>query len=249
MTDSLDPAARLHGLLDYCRRNNGNHQLASQWGSYLQVSPDSVDYVQALAQMTLLPGQMRAAFATLTDRGVPIPFAFFLEPLPTIEKALAFGVQNQAGPVSQFVQQYSEGQVDRVLSASAILRDYAASKVSDADLLDTVEVTGTELADLLADDDTLEPDVRELLHALADGLRRSVQTYKMTGAEGVARERDLLVGRLRMNTGLSEHVRNHPKVVEVVGRFLERTTMVATFFTTAVDAGVDVQKIIQQITG
>lgn len=57
---------------------------------------------------------------------------------------------------------------------------------------------------------------------------------------------------MRMNTGLSEHVRNHPEVVEVVevvGRFLERTTMVATFFTTAVDAGMDVQKVIQQITG
>lgn len=249
MTDSLDPAARLHGLLDYCRQNNGSHQLAGLWASYLEVSPDSVDYVQALAQMMLLPGQVRAAFATLSARKVPVPFWFFLEPLTPIEKALAYGVRNQAGPVSQFVQRYSEGQVDRVLSASAILRDYAASPVPDGDLIDVVETTGTELADLLVNDETLEPDVRELLHALADGLRRSAQTYKMTGAEGVARERDLLVGRLRMNTGLREHVRSHPKVVEVVGRFLERTTVVATFFTTAVDAGEDVQKIIQQITG
>ncbi|MDK8172283.1 hypothetical protein QP735_07035 [Curtobacterium citreum] len=120
--------------------------------------------------------------------------------------------------------------------------------MSDADLLDTVTSTATELADLLADDDTLEPDVRELLFSLADGLRRSAQTFKMTGAEGVARERDLLVGRLTTNVGLREHVRSHPRAVEVIGRFLTRTTLVASFFTTAVDAGEDVQKIIQAIT-
>ncbi|WIB65361.1 hypothetical protein [Curtobacterium sp. MCBD17_040] len=248
MTDSLDPAARLHGLLDHCRQHSGVQSLSSTWGTYLEVAPNTVDYVQAVAQLVLLPGEVRTAFANLKNQGVSIPYDFFLEPLPSIEGALAFGVQGQSGQTVDFVLRYSEAQTDRILGASALLKGHAASPVDASSLLETVASTADDLSALLADDDTLEPEVRELLYSLADGLRRTAQTFKISGAEGVARERDLLVGRLAMNNGLQQEVGRHTKVMDVIARFLRSTAFVASFFTTAVTADEDVEKIIRAIT-
>jgi len=248
MPESLDPAARLHGLLDNCKLGNGGVRTGAQWAAYLDVDEESVDYIQAVAQLALLPGQVRAAFASLRDTGVTIPYDFFLEPLPAIENAIYYGVQNQSGQLVHFIQRYSDAQVDRILSASALLKDHTAPPVDATDLLSTVASTADELSTLLADDTTLEPNVCDLLYALADGLRRTAQTFKMTGPEGVARERDLLVGRLAASSGLRENVGRHNNVVALITRFLKGTERVSSFFNTAVEAGDGVDNIIQAIT-
>lgn len=248
MPESLDPAARLHGLLDHCKQTNGGQRTGTQWASYFQLNEDSVAYIQAVAQMALLPGQVRAAFESLRAANVPIPYDFFLEPLPDIEAAIYHGVQNQSGQLVHFVGKYTDAQVDRILAASALLKQHAGPPVDATDLLDTVAATADELSTLLADDTTLEPDVRTLLYTLADGLRRTAQTFKMTGTEGVAQERDLLVGRLSANPGLQQNVRRHPNVVAVLARFLKGTERAASFYSTAVEAGDGVENIIQAIT-
>jgi hypothetical protein len=248
MPESLDPAARLHGLLAHCKRNNGGHRVGTEWASYLEIDEDSVDYIQAVAQMALLPGQVRTAFASLPDAGGMIPYDFFLEPLPDIEEAIYYGVQNQSGQLTHFVAKFSDAQVDRILSASALLKRHAASPADATDLLDTVASTADELSTLLADDTTLEPDVRALLYTLADGLRRTVQTFKMTGAEGIAQERDLLIGRLSANPGLRQNVSRHPNVVAALARLLRGTERAASFYNTTVEAGDSVQGIIQALT-
>lgn len=248
VTETLDPAARLHGLLDHCRRNNGSHALSQSWSSYLGLDPSSVAYVEAVAQMCVLPDQVRSAFDGLQSKGVSIPYKFFLEPLGELRAALIFGAQNQSGETGAFVQRYTEAQTERVLAASALLAGHSPQPADASDLLTTVASTADELSALLADDDTLEPDVRALLYSLADGLRRTAQTYNVTGAEGVAQERDLLVGRLATNPGLADNVRHHPEVMTVLVRFLEKTLRVASFFTTAVTVGEDVEKIVRAIT-
>ncbi|WIE79078.1 hypothetical protein [Curtobacterium sp. MCSS17_016] len=248
MPESLDPAARLHGLLDHCKRKNGGQRTGAEWASYLEVDEDSVDYIQAVAQMALLPGQVRTAFAGLPDTGGMVPYDFFLEPLPAIESAIYFGVQNQSGQLVHFVGKYSDAQVDRILSASALLKRHAGSPADATDLLDAVASTADELSTLLADDTTLEPDVRALLYTLADALRRTAQTFKMTGAEGVAQERDLLIGRLLANTELRQNVSRHPNVVTVLARLLRGTERAASFYNTTVEAGDGIHGVIQAIT-
>lgn len=248
MTESPDPAARLHGLLDDCKRSNGSQRTGGQWAAYFELEEDSVAYIQTLAQVALLPVEIREAFESLRAAGATVPYDFFLEPLPQLEAAIYFGVQNQRAQLMHFAQKYSDTQVAVLAAASATLKAHAAPSVDASDLLDTVAAIADDLSTLLADDDTLEPDVRALLYTLADGLRRSAQTFKMTGTEGIAQERDLLIGRLLANPGLQRNVRRHSNVVAVIARFLRGTERAASFYNTAVEAGDGVQGMIQSIT-
>ncbi len=181
MAESLDPAARLHGLLDYCKNvASQSSRTGGQWANYLGLDEDSVAYIQALAQVTLLPTEVRSAFEGLRAAGATVPFDFLLEPLSEIEEAIFYGVQTQSSQLSGFTGKYTAASVAIVAAASATLKAHAGPPVDATDLLDTVAATADDLSTLLADDDTLEPDVRTLLYTLADGLRRSAQTFKMT---------------------------------------------------------------------
>jgi hypothetical protein len=249
MPESLDPAARLHGLLAYCKHDaSQSSRIGRQWATYFDLEEDSVAYIQALAQVALLPGEVRSAFEGLRASGATAPFDFLLEPLPDIEEAIFIGVGNQSSQLSGFSGRYTDTHVALVAAASATLKAHAGPPADATDLLDTVAATADDLSALLADDDTLEPDVRTLLYTLADGLRRTAQTFKMTGSEGIAQERDLLIGRLSANPGLQRNVRRHSNVVALLVRFLTGTERAASFYNTAVEAGDGVQGMIQSIT-
>ena len=249
MAESLDPAARLHGLFDYCKNvASQSSRTGGQWANYLGLDEDSVAYIQALAQVTLLPAEVRSAFEGLRAAGATVPFDFLLEPLSEIEEAIFYGVQTQSSQLSGFTGKYTAARDSINPPPSPRLKAHAGPPVDATDLLDTVAATADDLSTLLADDDTLEPDVRTLLYTLADGLRRSAQTFKMTGSEGIAQERDLLVGRLSTNPGLQRNVRRHSNVVALLVRFLRGTERAASFYNTAVEAGDGVQGMIQSIT-
>jgi len=248
MTTPIDPAGRLYRLLIHCKNEARRDSLAGTLAHYFGVESGSAAYLRALSQVVALPEEIRDAFSDLRMRGVHIAMEHFIGSLPQIEGAIAYGVENQNTSTEIFASQYSDADADRVGSASAILQAYSPEPADPSDILTTVIRTSDSLSNLLAEDSTLEPELRTLLYTLADALRRTAQTYKVSGVEAIAEERDLLIGRLSTSPVLREQVRAHPKVKDILAGFLSGTMAAATFFTTAVDAGEDVQKFIQAIT-
>jgi hypothetical protein len=241
-----NPAGRLHDFLSYCWNNGGARPLHTTWGSYLVGEEHfEVDYATAIAELSALPNQIRSAVEGL-PRNQATPTAFLLAQIPKLQSVLFFGLLNQTGQTTSFNAQYDQGDLARLEMTSEILGGLAPKGVT-ANVLGEIKRLGAEIAKLLAEDDSLEPDVRDLLFDLSDGIRRIVASYGVRGPESIARERDLLVGRLVNNPQLAARLFGHKEARHLVRDTVLAATVALTFFNTTADAAENAPKMIEHV--
>jgi hypothetical protein len=241
-----NPAGRLHRFLQYCYNNNENVQLHRVWKGYFGDS-DTVrrDYAGTLAEISSLPEQMRSAIEGLPS-SKSVPTAFLLSQIPELEGILAWGVLNQTASAAKFNERFGLGDLARLEVVSQILAGSAPTAVT-TDVLQEIGSLGLQITELLASDETLESDVRDLLFELSEGIRRTVFSYAVRGPESLARERDLLVGRLVNNPQLAAKLLGHKEARHLVRKTVLAATVAMTFFNTTEQTVENVPKMIQHV--
>lgn len=246
MEATNDPAGRLHEFLSYCRQNN-RHQARVQhiWSEYFAVDLGGVDYANALVAAISLPAQVRTALHSL-PLSATTPTAFLVDQLPRLEEALTWGLNNQSAGIGSFLEQYDDADVARVELMSHMLRGLAPAAVTQ-EVLDEISGLGEQIAHLVDGDETMEPDLRALLLDLANGIRSVVQSYAIRGPEALARERDLLIGRLLSNPDLAAKLRGHKTAYHLVRDTVLVATAALTFFNSGAQAMENAPKVIEHV--
>lgn len=241
-----NPAGRLHIFLEHCHGAPGAIPLASVWDGYFSDSYSGYDFATSMADLLSLPQQMRSAL-----EGVPtaptMPTAYLLEQLPNLEEVLRFGMFHLDSPTSAFQKRYSEADLVRVEMASHTLAGVAPQGLSE-DVLRDVASLASQLAKLLVEDNSLEPDVRDLLFDLSDGIRRVSESYQLRGAVAIARERDLLVGRLINDPQLAAKLLGHKEATHLVRNIFLATAAAMAFFNTSATTAENVPKMIDNVS-
>lgn len=240
-----NPAGRLHEFLDHCSQQSGQIRVSAIWSEYFQTEPESTDYAKALVDVLALPGQLRSALEG-APRSPTTPTEFLVRQLPKVEQALAWGFVNQHEWIGNFNGKYDQGDIARLEMMSASLSGLASSTVTD-DVLEEVTDLAEQIAQLVVEDDTLEPDIRDLLLDLSNGLRSVVQSYVIRGPEAIARERDLLVGRLVNNPTLAAKLLGNKKAHHLVRKTVIVTGAVLAFFNTGAQAMDNAPKVLNHL--
>jgi hypothetical protein len=241
-----NPAGRLHMFLQHCSAAQSSVPLAAIWDGYFAHSHSSMDFATAMADLISLPQQMRSAI-----EGAPaaptMPTAYLVGQVPKLDDLLRWGMFHLDSPTAHFTGKYDEGDLVRLEMASHTLMGLASTGVTD-NVLDEVASLSAALTTLLVEDDLLEPDLRDLLYELSDGLRRVSESYQLRGSVAIARERDLLVGRLVNNPQLAAKLLGHKEATHVVRNIFIVTAAAMTFFNTSADTADNVPKMIDHVS-
>jgi hypothetical protein len=241
-----NPAGRLHIFLEHCLEAPPAIPLSAIWDGYFSDSYSAYDFATSMADLLSLPQQMRSAL-----QGVPaaptMPTAYLLEQIPNLEDILRFGMFHLDSPTSAFQKRYSAADLVRLEMASHTLVGVAPGGLSEDVLRDVVSLA-SELTKLLVEDNSLEPDVRDLLFDLSDGVRRVSESYELRGAVAIARERDLLVGRLINDPQLAAKLLGHKEATHLVRNIFLATAAAVAFFNTSATTADNVPKMIDHVT-
>jgi len=247
MEESTEEAAgRLHQFLAFCQTHaTGQVRVHEVWSAYFGVDPQSSDYSQLMAGVALLPRQLERQIMGMPDSPL-FPKRHLCEQIPDLQRLLSWGVLNQHEWSATFANQYDNGMLARLDMTGAMLKGYSKEVLPDGALSAIAELA-EQISILVSETTDMPTGLRELLFELSEGLRRAVLAFKITGSEGIARERDLLIGRLRSNAAIVSELRKNAKATKLVQKVFVATTAALTFFHLGVTATADVPDLMNNL--
>jgi len=241
-----NPAGRLHDFLAHCWSNNvAQTRISDVWSEYCQAEDGTVAYAHSIADLLSLPAQIRRALEG-APRSSITPTSFLIAQLPRLDEALSWGFIHQREWISGFLKQYDQGDIARVELMSQMLGGLAPSGVTSGTLTELTDLS-EQITNLVTEDDSLESDLRELLLDLANGIQSVVHAYAVRGPEALARERDLLIGRLMSNPALAAKLVDNQRARRLVQRTVIVATAALTFFNLGAQAMDNAPKVIDHV--
>lgn len=238
-----NPAGRLYMFLKYIREHGvPNGPMLNVVTDYMELPAQFTPTLfVALADLQSQPELMRAQVNGLVNP--PLPAHILLEELPAAEAAINAIVPSLHNQIQGARDQYNDGTLKSLQHASHILNGATGFRAPVADdQLDEVKAQAEALISILAEDASIDAELRRVLFAYADGVRRSVDVYKISGLDGVLAEFDRFIGVFRRQPQMVAEVVKKPKVAEKMQALLLALNIVAGAGNAAVaiDSGISV---------
>lgn len=255
MSDQVDregylrnPAGRLYLFLKYVKESGvPNGQLLPVVTRYLDLPAQYTPTLfTALADLQSQPQLLREQVEALVEPPLPVPV--LLEELPAAEAAIETIVPALQDQVQNARNRYTDGTLKSLQFTSHVLNNATGMKTPIPDnLLDDVRARAEDLIALLTEDDTLDPDLRKVLFTHADGVRRSVDLFKVSGLEAVLADFDRFLGMLRRQPQVIAEVKEKPTLLDRLQALLLALNIIAGAGNAAVAIGHGVEGL-QELT-
>jgi len=166
--------------------------------------------------------------------------------IPRFEKIITNGALNQQTSSAHFREQFDRGDLAQLEMLSQILSGSAGPSIPD-DVLGEISSLAQQVLDLLADDHSIDGGLRELLHELGRGLRDVIDNFGIYGQQGIARERDLLLGRLMSNPDLAAKLLQNKRAAPLVRRTLVVAGIALSLFNAGMEAVDNAPKMVEHV--
>lgn len=197
----MNPAGRLFEFMSWTWASQDNLNLASTWSNYLgvELNNDLAGFYSAMSEVLHLPDEVRRLVEEL-ERPV-LPKAQLLRGLEQSVAVLNLLPGATSHQIAQAKQRFHQGTLSDLETCSGILNSVATGNVAGTDVdepLDAIRNLADEIVQRVVELE-LSPAVERVLWEQATAIIRSVDLFKISGPEGVAREYWTMVGSLVTN--------------------------------------------------
>ena len=201
----FNPAGRLFEFLSASWYAADGRIVAAVWGQYLDAdtSEQAAEFYSAIGSLFQLPNEVRERVDRLVDP--PISKHQLVRSLAEVEAVFGTVSNIHSNNIQWLKQFFHQGTLSDLETCSGILNHQSGQSVASSNGddggeesgLDAIRRLAEEISELvIAASGELPPEVARVLYEYASALIRSVDLFKITGPEGVAKEFERFVGGL-----------------------------------------------------